>query len=301
MTRDDKNINDTSYTTRIDDIAEDLELARKKELERQDISDKPFEPLVPWVVEFRVIGTPEIIRAPLSERLTIGRDDAKRDIYPEIELSPYNAQVLGVSRKHARIIMRDNRITVEDLNSANGTYVNGKHIGILNPTRLRDGDQLKLGNLSLQVHFVFQPFSHDDTMIGFGNKLDIPGLAKGQRLLILDDNKEVGTVLRIIALKAGFKVLIAHTTAQAISHWDNEDIDAIIVELMLEEGNGLDLLDYVRQNADKHIPIIATTSNPGGYRDNQARAKGVDDILEKPLNVDSIIKTLDKFVGMSSK
>lgn len=300
MTHDQKNNYDESHTTRIDNLIEDLELAREKELEHQSKPDKPLEPLVPWVIEFRVIGTPEIIRAPLGERLTIGRDDAKNEIYPEIELSAYNGQGLGVSRKHARVILRDNRITVEDLSSANGTYVNGKHIGILNPTRIRDGDQLKLGNLALQVHFVIQPYSHDDTMTGLGNDLDIPKIGNGERILILDDNKEVCAVVRIIALQAGFKVTVSHSITQALSHWDTGDIDAIIVELMLEDSNGLDLVDYVRQRANQRAPIIATTSNAGGYRENQARTKGVDDILEKPLNVDSIVETLGKFAEMLS-
>ena len=75
---------------------------------------------------------------------------------------------------------------------------------------LRDGDQLKLGNLSLQVHFVVQPYSNDDTMHGIGNDMNIPKIANGERLLILDDNKEVCAVLRMIAIQAGFTVSIAH-------------------------------------------------------------------------------------------
>ena len=299
MTHDDKNTSDSSYTKRLDGIVEDLELAEQKERERQNSFDNPFEEsFIPWVIEFRVIGTPEIIRAPLGERLIIGREDIANDIYPEINLSPHNGQYLGVSRKHARIIMRDNRITVEDLSSANGTYVNGKHIDALVPARLRDGDQIKLGNLSLQVHFVVQPHVDDDTMHGFKDNMDIPKIGKGHRLLILDDNKEVCAVIRMIALQADFKVNIAHDTAKALAYWGSGEIDAIIVELMLEDANGLDLVDYVRQNTSKRIPIIATTNNAGGYRENQARAKGVDDILEKPLSVDSIVNTLDKFVGM---
>ncbi|GAB5493542.1 MAG: hypothetical protein Phog2KO_37570 [Phototrophicaceae bacterium] len=295
--QDENNIEDENYTTRISGLLEDLDLAKQKALEQQD-TDIPLEAIIPWVIEFRVIGTPEIIRAPLSDRLTIGREDAKNNIYPEIDLLPHHGQRLGVSRKHARIIMRDNRMTVEDLGSANGTYINGMNIGVLLPTRLRDGDQLKLGNLSLQVHFIVQPYANDDTMHGIGNNMNIPKIANGERLLILDDNKEVCAVLRMIAIQAGFTVSVAHDTAMAVSAWDNDSIDAIIVELMLEDSNGLDLVDYVRQNKTVRTPIIATTSTIGGYRENQARAKGVDDLLEKPLSVDKIIETLGRFTEM---
>lgn len=292
-----KDMKDPGNTTKLDGLLEDLELAEQKALERQSNVSTLFEELVPWVIEFRVIGTPEIIRAPIGERLTLGRDDSQNDIYPEIDLTPFRGQHLGVSRKHARIIMRNNRITVEDLQSANGTYINGKHIGVLNATRLRDGDQLKLGSLSLQVHFVIQPHSEDDTMHGLEDNLNIPLIGNRQRVLVLDDNKEVCAVVRLIAIKAGFLVSVAHDVSNALRYLDSGEIDAILVELMLEDSNSLDLVDYVRQNSEKYVPIIATSSTGGGYRENQARAKGVDDLLEKPLSVDSILNALKKFAN----
>lgn len=298
MSEDNKYVRDENYTTRLDEVLEDLELAELKAREHKAETDIPLEPLIPWVIEFRVIGTPQIIRAPIGEHLIIGRQDTKHDIYPEIDLVPHNGQRLGVSRKHARIIMRDNRVTVEDLASANGTYINGKNIDVMVPMRLRDGDQLKLGNLTLQVHFVVQPHSNEDTMRDFGNDMNIPKIGTGERLLLLDNNKEVCAVLRMIALQAGFTVAVAHDVVRAMAIWDKDDIDGIIVELMLGDNNGLDLVDYVRQTRPSHIPIIATTSTAGGYRENQARAKGIDDLIEKPLSVDKIIEALSTLKGM---
>lgn len=293
MTEDNnqQSIPQDNKTTRIDGLFEDLELADQKARERETQID---DAVIPWVIELRVVGTPEIIRVPLGERLTLGRGDQANSVSPEIDLTNFNAQRLGVSRKHARIIMRDNRLTIEDIGSSNGTYVNGKHIGVLAPIRIHDGDQIRLGNLVLQVHFVLQPHSDEDTMHGIGNTIDVPQIGNGQRILILDDNRQVCAVVRMIAVQAGFTVAIAHDTNGAISQWDSGDIDAIIVELMLEDSNGLDLVDYVRQNPKRKVPIIATTSTSGGYRENQALAKGVNDILNKPLNVEQIMGALGK-------
>ncbi len=67
---------------------------------------------------------------------TIGRD-------PECVLAfdPYKDQ--RVSSVHARIFYRDEEIFIEDLNSTNGTRING--IKIFEKTRLRDGDEIELG------------------------------------------------------------------------------------------------------------------------------------------------------------
>jgi len=55
--------------------------------------------------------------------------------------------VLGdgrASRRHARLVVKANSVTIEDLNSANGVYVNGTRIGKLET--LTDGDQIQIGS-----------------------------------------------------------------------------------------------------------------------------------------------------------
>jgi DNA-binding winged helix-turn-helix (wHTH) protein len=54
----------------------------------------------------------------------------------------------GVSRHHARIVIRDDEATIEDLGSKNGTYVAGERV--VAPQRLNDGDQIRLGTVVLR-------------------------------------------------------------------------------------------------------------------------------------------------------
>ncbi len=58
---------------------------------------------------------------------------------------PAFAEIAAISRKHAVITIRGSRVTVEDLNSPNGTWVNGTRIQ--NVTELHDGDLVRLANL----------------------------------------------------------------------------------------------------------------------------------------------------------
>jgi DNA-binding winged helix-turn-helix (wHTH) protein len=60
--------------------------------------------------------------------------------------------VPGVSRRHARITVHGSDIRVEDLASQNGTYVRGEKISA--PATLGDGDELRLGPLSILVRLV---------------------------------------------------------------------------------------------------------------------------------------------------
>jgi hypothetical protein len=51
----------------------------------------------------------------------------------------------GVSRHHARILIKGDEATIEDLGSKNGTYVAG--VRVTAPQRLDDGDQIRLGSV----------------------------------------------------------------------------------------------------------------------------------------------------------
>lgn len=283
-------------TTKLDDLLEDLQLAEEKA--REHASRPDMDDIIPWVIEFRVIGTADIIRAPLGERLLMGRSDTNKNIVPDIDLNPYDGQRRGVSRRHARLIMRDNRVTIEDLGSANGTYVNGQHINVLKPARIRDGDHIKLGSLALQVHLVVKPMAKDDTMHGGNMGINVPKIAQGQRLLILDDNKEVCRVLHYIAIRAGFKPTVSHNIGAAMAHIDTGEIDALFVELMLEDGNSLNVVEYARQK--RAIPVVASSSTDGGYRQAQALSSGVQKILSKPLSVEEIVEAFRLIVEKTS-
>ncbi len=54
----------------------------------------------------------------------------------------------GISRQHARILVRQGLVEIEDLRSTNGTYVDGSRIST--PVRLQDGSRVRMGNVTLK-------------------------------------------------------------------------------------------------------------------------------------------------------
>jgi len=79
---------------------------------------------------------------PLSgEEVTIGRDQSNRLPIP----------FPNVSRRHARVIFQDEEYRLEDLDSTNGTFVNGIRI---KRCVLRNNDQIRIG--SVRMVFAYQ-------------------------------------------------------------------------------------------------------------------------------------------------
>jgi len=52
----------------------------------------------------------------------------------------------GISRRHARVLQEGDRVTIEDLQSSNGTYVNGEQV---TTSELHDGDKIRLGSTTV--------------------------------------------------------------------------------------------------------------------------------------------------------
>ncbi len=92
---------------------------------------------------------------PMAEELTIGRFNlnSSQQQQPDIDLSQFAAEERGVSRCHVRISSRDILTYVTDLNSSNGTWLNGRRLAAQDERVLRSGDELRLGNLKIKISF----------------------------------------------------------------------------------------------------------------------------------------------------
>ena len=72
---------------------------------------------------------------------------------PLIDLRLFGADAHSISRKHAVLEYDGQYITLADLQSTNGTHLNGAPLFPMQRRILRDGDKLQLGSLQLRVHF----------------------------------------------------------------------------------------------------------------------------------------------------
>jgi hypothetical protein len=115
----------------------------------------------PWRLLLQLGGQNQTtVGIEVKERIVLGRSDPVANFYPDLDLSPYGGQEGGVSRRHATIIQDDitKALYIEDMNSTNGTRINGFSLEPRRRYRLRDGDELEFGQVRMILRFVRSPY-----------------------------------------------------------------------------------------------------------------------------------------------
>jgi CheY-like chemotaxis protein len=247
---------------------------------------------LPWVIELRIVGTVTTLQFTLGASMLLGRDDPEHDFHPEIDLTPHNALEAGVSRKHAIILSQEGRVSIKDLNSANGTKLNGFQLGPGMEYKLESGDELALGELSFQVRFAVASQNKDANQASPSMPVQRP--ANGNRVLIIEDDADVSMVFQLGLEKAGYDVTVTANATAALAALTTVSPDLIVTDLDLPDLNGLDLIQYVRRHEEgRHIPLIVVSASTGGFQSAKALEAGADVFLGKPMMLEDLIQAVD--------
>lgn len=252
-----------------------------------------LDTITPWVIEFRVVGTPNIIKVRVTEEMLVGRPDPNNDVEPAIDVTPHGGHTMGVSRRHAIIRTGNNRITVEDLNSANNTYINEHMLEAGKEYRIRDRDIIRLGHMRLQVHFVVKPSTTDETNYNIRQQMQIPKIGNGERILVVDDDRNMTDVISVILRHAGFTAVAKHSATDAMTEIDNNPPSGIITELVLPDMSGIDIIRYAQLKNEK-TPILVVSTATGGFQMGQAIEHGIKLFMAKPIAIDELIRAIEK-------
>ena len=130
-----------------EDCGEDLAAV---ESSQPGVRPAPVETVIFSLV---LTDTAEAILLKPEAKNTLGRRDPDRDLFPDVDLTPFNAMEKGVSAMHAVIDHDSESVQITDMGSTNGTYINDRW---LNPNQayiLHSGDEIRFGRLVARIRF----------------------------------------------------------------------------------------------------------------------------------------------------
>lgn len=136
------------YELMVEEATKNLSPKRTRDLRHKIPSSMDVRPLILYVGN---------ITMPVAiERLpdqVIGRSDKTGGVVVDVDLTDYEGQEWGVSRRHARMDARADPPVLYDLGSYNGTFVNGVRLQPERPCALSNGDEIRFGRLATWIYF----------------------------------------------------------------------------------------------------------------------------------------------------
>ena len=106
-------------------------------------------------------------------------------------------------------------------------------------------------------------------------------------VLVVEDEASIAEVVSLYLKRAGYNVLIAPDGRQAMSMFDHQRPDFVILDLMLPEVDGLSLTRWLRDRSD--VPIIMLTARREEIDRITGLEMGADDYVIKPFSPQELV------------
>ncbi|WP_243090310.1 response regulator transcription factor [Thermus neutrinimicus] len=116
------------------------------------------------------------------------------------------------------------------------------------------------------------------------------------RVLVVEDDPTVARVLELALGREGYRFQLArdYPTAKAALA---QDWDAIVLDINLPGGSGLDLLRYLRRELKRDTPVLVLSGLKQERSVAEAQALGAQEYFTKPFSPGELVKRLERYVA----
>ncbi|HWJ90567.1 MAG TPA: response regulator [Flavisolibacter sp.] len=116
------------------------------------------------------------------------------------------------------------------------------------------------------------------------------------KILIIDDDPDVRTVMNILLKKQGFEVETASRRDEALTKLQKFKPSVVLLDVLLSGADGRELCREIKLDPKtKDIQVIMFSAHPGAA--DNISSYGADDFITKPINSDSLLEKLNRFIS----
>ena len=116
-------------------------------------------------------------------------------------------------------------------------------------------------------------------------------------ILIIDDQKDDMETMNQILKKAGYDVLTSSGFSEACTKLDNKKVDLILLDIMMPNLSGYDILKILREKQNRNIPVVFVSIK----HEKEVDMTNADGFVQKPFDPDSLTNEVNKTIKKSSK
>lgn len=109
-------------------------------------------------------------------------------------------------------------------------------------------------------------------------------------ILIVEDEKKISDLIQMNLTDAGYLCTCAYDGLQAADRLENETFDLILLDIMLPNVNGYELMEYIQP---LNIPVIVVTAKSTVTDKVKGLKLGADDYLTKPFEIVELLARVE--------
>jgi DNA-binding response OmpR family regulator len=118
------------------------------------------------------------------------------------------------------------------------------------------------------------------------------------RVLVIDDETVVGTILRYAFQVGGHQTVVADGGRAGIDMARSEHPDAIVLDLMMPSVTGFEVLETLRDDeSTKRVPILVLTAVTMWRERERCLSGGADMVMTKPFDPRDVAKAVDALLS----
>lgn len=114
------------------------------------------------------------------------------------------------------------------------------------------------------------------------------------KILIIDDDTELCTLIKKCIAQEGFGADVAHTGKTGLSKIENDTYYLIILDIMLPGMNGFQVLSEIRKSSK--VPVLMLTAKGDEIDKVTGLRLGADDYLTKPFSINELMARMESLI-----
>ena len=119
-------------------------------------------------------------------------------------------------------------------------------------------------------------------------------------ILVLDDEADIGMMIRIMLEHKGYSVLVADRAGKALTMLDEKKVHLVIMDMLLSGVNGVDICSELKKNpTTASIPIIMISAHPNAKQ--ICLDAGANEFIAKPFDMAELFSKIEMLLGQGER
>lgn len=119
-----------------------------------------------------------------------------------------------------------------------------------------------------------------------------------QQVLVVEDDDAISKLLKIVLERTGYIVTVANDYSTAMTKLQDTVPSLVMLDVGLPDGNGLDLLRWIRDDAGLSVPVVVVSAYRQDENVTKAFDLGANDFVSKPFRPKELMARVQRLLPL---